>query len=145
MEEKLKQLKDRLQTVGDLSSAGSVLGSLELLPGETKIELDRRRIHTRMSKLRKQIKGFAPAREAKRADGKQSVRARIKPAGFGVGDDPALRLKRGIGRWRWQCAPCIEPEAQRLGQTYRLGEAEWPSQAQQRGHPRAGCDTVRCQ
>ena len=37
-------------------------------PGETKIELDRRRIHTRMSKLRKQIKGFAPAREAKRAN-----------------------------------------------------------------------------
>jgi GTP-binding protein HflX len=37
-------------------------------PGETKIELDRRRIHTRMSRLRKQIKGFAPAREAKRAN-----------------------------------------------------------------------------
>lgn len=37
-------------------------------PGETKIELDRRHIHTRMSRLRKQIKGFAPAREAKRAN-----------------------------------------------------------------------------
>ena len=37
-------------------------------PGETKIELDRRRIHTRVAKLRKQIKGFAPAREAKRAN-----------------------------------------------------------------------------
>ena len=37
-------------------------------PGETKIELDRRRIHTRMARLRKQIKGFAPAREAKRAN-----------------------------------------------------------------------------
>jgi GTP-binding protein HflX len=37
-------------------------------PGETKIELDRRRIHTRMSILRKKIKGFKPAREAKRAN-----------------------------------------------------------------------------
>ena len=37
-------------------------------PGETKIELDRRRIHTRMAILRKKIKNFGPAREAKRAN-----------------------------------------------------------------------------
>ncbi|SMX69633.1 GTP-binding protein HflX [Brevibacterium sp. Mu109] len=37
-------------------------------PGETKIELDRRRIRTRMSRLRKQIRAMAPARETKRAD-----------------------------------------------------------------------------
>ena len=37
-------------------------------PGETKIDLDRRSNNTRMAKLRKQIKGFAPAREAKRAN-----------------------------------------------------------------------------
>jgi GTP-binding protein HflX len=37
-------------------------------PGETKIEIDRRRIRTQMSKLRTQIKGFEPAREAKRAN-----------------------------------------------------------------------------
>lgn len=36
-------------------------------PGETKIELDRRRINTRMAKLRKQIKEMAPARDTKRA------------------------------------------------------------------------------
>ncbi|CAB4629963.1 unannotated protein [freshwater metagenome] len=36
-------------------------------PGETKIELDRRRINTRMAKLRKQIKEMAPARETKRS------------------------------------------------------------------------------
>ncbi|MDO5048949.1 MAG: GTPase HflX [Actinomycetaceae bacterium] len=35
-------------------------------PGETKIELDRRRIHQRMSKLRKQIKGMKPSRETQR-------------------------------------------------------------------------------
>ena len=35
-------------------------------PGETKIELDRRRIRTRMGKLRRQIKDMAPAREVRR-------------------------------------------------------------------------------
>jgi GTP-binding protein HflX len=51
---------------GGQVGAGNGMGSRG--PGETKIELDRRRIHTRMAKLRKQIKGFAPAREAKRAN-----------------------------------------------------------------------------
>jgi GTP-binding protein HflX len=37
-------------------------------PGETKIELDRRRIRMRMAKLRKQIRGMEPARRTKRAD-----------------------------------------------------------------------------
>ncbi|MFO7243362.1 MAG: GTPase HflX [Actinomycetes bacterium] len=35
-------------------------------PGETKIELDRRRIRTRMAQLRRQIKAMAPAREVRR-------------------------------------------------------------------------------
>ncbi|PFG38429.1 GTP-binding protein HflX [Georgenia soli] len=35
-------------------------------PGETKIELDRRRIRTRMARLRRQIKEMAPSRETKR-------------------------------------------------------------------------------
>ena len=51
---------------GGQVGAGNGMGSRG--PGETKIELDRRRIHTRMSRLRKQILGFAPAREAKRAN-----------------------------------------------------------------------------
>lgn len=54
------------QAGGQVGGAGAGMGSRG--PGETKIELDRRRIHTRMSKLRKQIKGFGPAREAKRAN-----------------------------------------------------------------------------
>ena len=54
------------QAGGQVGGAGAGMGSRG--PGETKIELDRRRIHTRMSKLRKQIKNFAPAREAKRAN-----------------------------------------------------------------------------
>jgi GTP-binding protein HflX len=51
---------------GGAGGSGDGMGSRG--PGETKIELDRRRIHTRMARLRKQIKGFAPAREAKRAN-----------------------------------------------------------------------------
>jgi GTP-binding protein HflX len=51
---------------GGAGGSGDGMGSRG--PGETKIELDRRRIHTRMSRLRRQIKGFAPAREAKRAN-----------------------------------------------------------------------------
>jgi GTP-binding protein HflX len=70
----LEYLLPRLRGWGDSMSrqaggqvgAGNGMGSRG--PGETKIELDRRRIHTRMSKLRKQIKGYAPAREAKRAN-----------------------------------------------------------------------------
>ncbi|MFU8945895.1 GTPase HflX [Mycetocola zhadangensis] len=54
------------QAGGQVGGAGAGMGSRG--PGETKIELDRRRIHTRMAKLRKQIKGFGPAREAKRAN-----------------------------------------------------------------------------
>src|SRR5690606_36243115 len=52
------------QAGGQVGAAGAGMGSRG--PGETKIELDRRRIHTRMAKLRRQIKGFAPTREAKR-------------------------------------------------------------------------------
>ncbi|MEP6479169.1 MAG: GTPase HflX [Rhodoglobus sp.] len=54
------------QAGGQVGGAGSGMGSRG--PGETKIELDRRRIHTRMSLLRKKIKNFKPAREAKRAN-----------------------------------------------------------------------------
>jgi GTP-binding protein HflX len=86
-------------------------------PGETKIELDRRRIHTRMARLRKQIKGFAPAREAKRANrdrfevpsvaitgytnaGKSSLLNRLTSAGVLVENalfatlDPTVRRSR---------------------------------------------------
>ena len=45
---------------GGQVSGGAGMGSRG--PGETKIELDRRRIHSRMAKLRRQIKDMAPAR-----------------------------------------------------------------------------------
>jgi GTP-binding protein HflX len=70
----LEYLLPRLRGWGESMSrqAGGQVGSGNGMgsrgPGETKIELDRRRIHTRMARLRKQIEGFAPARAAKRAN-----------------------------------------------------------------------------
>jgi GTP-binding protein HflX len=51
-------------------------------PGETKIELDRRRIHARMAKLRKQITAMKPAREAKRANRKRNSVPSVAIAGY---------------------------------------------------------------
>ncbi len=70
----LEYLLPRLRGWGESMSrqaggqVGAGVGMGSRGPGETKIELDRRRIHTRMSRLRKQIKGFGPARAAKRAN-----------------------------------------------------------------------------
>ncbi|UNX55956.1 GTPase HflX [Georgenia sp. TF02-10] len=49
---------------GGRVAGGAGIGSRG--PGETKIELDRRRIRTRMARLRRQIKEMAPARSTKR-------------------------------------------------------------------------------
>ena len=65
---------------GGQVGAGAGMGSRG--PGETKIELDRRRIHTRMAQLRKQIKGFEPAREAKRANRDRNAVPSVAIAGY---------------------------------------------------------------
>jgi GTP-binding protein HflX len=65
---------------GGQVGAGNGMGSRG--PGETKIELDRRRIHTRMSRLKKQILGFAPAREAKRANRNRNAVPSVAIAGY---------------------------------------------------------------
>jgi GTP-binding protein HflX len=51
-------------------------------PGETKIELDRRRINTRMAKLRTQIKLMAPARDTKRASRAKNQVPSVAIAGY---------------------------------------------------------------
>lgn len=51
-------------------------------PGETKIELDRRRINTRMAKLRKQIKEMAPARETMRSSRSKNEIPAVAIAGY---------------------------------------------------------------
>ncbi|GAA1317468.1 GTPase HflX [Leucobacter albus] len=68
------------QAGGQVGAAGAGMGSRG--PGETKIELDRRRINTRMAKLRKQIAGFAPARAAKRANRKRGEVPSVAIAGY---------------------------------------------------------------
>ena len=68
------------QAGGQVGGAGAGMGSRG--PGETKIELDRRRINTRMAKLRKQIKGFGPARETKRANRKRTGIPNVAIAGY---------------------------------------------------------------
>lgn len=68
------------QAGGQVGGAGAGMGSRG--PGETKMELDRRRIHSRMAKLRKQIKGFAPARAAKRANRDRFTVPSVAIAGY---------------------------------------------------------------
>ncbi|MFT2817706.1 GTPase HflX [Leifsonia sp. A12D58] len=68
------------QAGGQVGGTGAGMGSRG--PGETKIELDRRRIHTRMSKLRKQMVEMKPAREAKRANRKRNAVPSVAIAGY---------------------------------------------------------------
>ncbi|GAB3031206.1 GTPase HflX [Parafrigoribacterium mesophilum] len=68
------------QAGGQVGGAGAGMGSRG--PGETKIELDRRRIHTRMARLRKQIAGFAPAREANRANRRRNAVPSVAITGY---------------------------------------------------------------
>ncbi|MBP1327556.1 GTP-binding protein HflX [Leucobacter exalbidus] len=68
------------QAGGQVGSAGAGMGSRG--PGETKMELDRRKIHTRMAKLRKQIAEMGPAREAKRANRKRGEVPSVAIAGY---------------------------------------------------------------
>lgn len=66
-------------------------------PGETKIELDRRRIRTRIARLRRQLKEMAPARENLRAARQASVRSQVAIVGYtNAGKSSVLnRLTKG--------------------------------------------------
>ena len=68
------------QAGGQVGAGGAGMGSRG--PGETKIELDRRRIRTKMALLRKQIRDFAPGREAKRAERKRNTIPSVAIAGY---------------------------------------------------------------
>lgn len=116
----LEYLLPRLRGWGDSMSrqaGGRVAGGQGIGsrgPGETKIELDRRRIRDRMAKLRREIKAMAPSREVKRGSrrrgpipsvaiagytnaGKSSLMNRLTDAGLMVQDalfatlDPTVR------------------------------------------------------
>jgi GTPase len=84
------------QAGGQVGGAGAGMGSRG--PGETKIELDRRRIHSRMAKLRKQIVGMKPAREAKRANRKRNAVPSVTIAGYtNAGKSSLLNRITGAG------------------------------------------------
>lgn len=68
------------QAGGQVGAGGAGMGSRG--PGETKIELDRRRIRTRMAQLRRQIRDFEPAREAKRAERRRNTIPSVAIAGY---------------------------------------------------------------
>ena len=68
------------QAGGQVGGAGAGMGSRG--PGETKIELDRRRINTRIARLRKQIRSFEPARERKRQQRRRTGIPNVAIAGY---------------------------------------------------------------
>lgn len=68
------------QAGGQVGAGGAGMGSRG--PGETKIELDRRRIRTKMAQLRRQLREFAPAREAKRAERRRNTIPAVAITGY---------------------------------------------------------------
>lgn len=67
-------------------------------PGETKIELDRRRIRTRMAKLRQQIRQMAPARQTQRAGRRRGSVPSVAIAGYtNAGKSTLLNALTGAG------------------------------------------------
>src|SRR3954451_18373863 len=68
------------QAGGQVGGAGAGMGSRG--PGETKIELDRRRIRNRMAKLRREIAAMEPARVAKRSSRKKNAIPSVAIAGY---------------------------------------------------------------
>lgn len=68
------------QAGGQVGGAGAGMGSRG--PGETKIELDRRRIHSRMARLRRQIADMAPARMVNRQNRVRNAVPSVAIAGY---------------------------------------------------------------
>ncbi|KNC19188.1 GTP-binding protein [Arthrobacter sp. RIT-PI-e] len=68
------------QAGGQVGSASAGMGSRG--PGETKIELDRRKIRTRMAKLRREIAGMKPARDTKRSNRRRNQVPSVAIAGY---------------------------------------------------------------
>lgn len=68
------------QAGGQVGGAGAGMGSRG--PGETKIELDRRRIHSRMARLRREIAAMAPARDVKRQNRQRNEVPSVAIAGY---------------------------------------------------------------
>ncbi|MGF1652274.1 MAG: GTPase HflX [Actinomycetales bacterium] len=81
---------------GGRVAAGAGIGSRG--PGETKIELDRRRINQRMSRLRREIRGMGTARETKRGTRRRREVPAVAIAGYtNAGKSSLLNRLTGAG------------------------------------------------
>ncbi|HEV7148280.1 MAG TPA: GTPase HflX [Pedococcus sp.] len=81
---------------GGQAAGGQGMGSRG--PGETKIELDRRRINTRMAKLRREIKDMKTGRDTKRASRKAHDVPSVAIAGYtNAGKSSLLNRLTGAG------------------------------------------------
>lgn len=81
---------------GGRVAAGAGIGSRG--PGETKIELDRRRIRTRVAKLRHEIKGMKTARDLGRSDRRRHQVPSVAIAGYtNAGKSSILNRLTGAG------------------------------------------------
>ena len=100
----LEYLLPRLRGWGDSMSrqaggrvaAGAGIGSRG--PGETKMEIDRRRIRTRMAKLRREIAAMAPARVTMRAARRRNAVPSVAIVGYtNAGKSSLLNRLTGAG------------------------------------------------
>jgi GTP-binding protein HflX len=81
---------------GGRVAGGAGIGSRG--PGETKIELDRRRIRTRMAKLRREIAGMEPARATRRASRRRHGVPSVAVIGYtNAGKSSLLNRLTGAG------------------------------------------------
>ncbi len=81
---------------GGRVAGGAGIGSRG--PGETKIELDRRRIRTRMAKLRREIAGMAPARATRRGSRRRHGVPSVAVIGYtNAGKSSLLNRLTGAG------------------------------------------------
>lgn len=84
------------QAGGRIAAGGAGMGSRG--PGETKIELDRRRIRNRMAKLRREIAEMKPGRDTQRADRRRSAVPSVAIAGYtNAGKSSLLNRLTGAG------------------------------------------------
>ena len=100
----LEYLLPRLRGWGESMSrqaGGRVVGGQGIGsrgPGETKIELDRRRIRRRMAKLRREIRAMAPSREVKRGSRRRGPIASVAIAGYtNAGKSSLMNRLTGAG------------------------------------------------
>ncbi len=100
----LEYLLPRLRGWGDSMSrqaGGRVAGGAGIGsrgPGETKIELDRRRIRTRMARLRREIAAMSPARTTKRSTRRRNAVPSVAIVGYtNAGKSSLLNRLTGAG------------------------------------------------